>query len=210
MKNALKVSLPTVIYRLSAFIFVMSDRFLINHFLGAKEVGYYAAICQIAAIMSIIVGSFNVAWMPWLFENLKKNDKKTNLFIVKTSYYLMALILFGGVLFCFIYPFIAKIFLIESFYPYISVAYPIIMGLAFQGIYLVVSPYTFYTGRTKYNAIIGVLVAIINVGLNLFLIPKYGIWGAGYAYLSSWFSLAVLFFLFSRIAYPMPWFSEKN
>jgi O-antigen/teichoic acid export membrane protein len=208
VKKALKISFPTVIYSLSAFIFVMSDRFLINHFLGPKEVGYYAAISQVAAIMSVIVGSFNVAWMPWLFENLKKNDKKTNLFIVKTSYYLMALVLLGGILFCFIYPFVVKIFLVESFFPYISVAYPIIIGLAFQGVYLIVSPYTFYAGKTKYNAIIGILVALINVSLNLYLIPKYGIWGAGYAYLASWFSLSVLFFIFSRKAYPMPWFSE--
>jgi len=209
VKKALKLSLPTVIYSLSAFIFVMSDRFLINYFLGSKEVGHYAAISQVAAVMSVIVGSFNVAWMPWLFENLKKNDPKVNKFIVKTSYLLMAIVLFGGIIFCFIYPFIIKLLLVESFFPYISVAYPIIIGLAFQGVYLIVSPYTFYAGKTKYNALIGILVALINVSLNLYLIPKYGIWGAGYSYLASWVSLSVLFFIFSKKAYPMPWFSFK-
>jgi len=210
VKKALKLSLPTVIYSLSAFIFVMSDRFLINYFLGSKEVGHYAAISQVAAVMSVIIGSFNVAWMPWLFENLKKNDPKTNKFIVKTSYYLMAIVLIGGILFCFIYPFIVKFLLVESFFPYISVAYPIIIGLAFQGIYLIVSPYTFYAEKTKYNAIIGIFVALINVSLNLFSIPKYGIWGAGYSYLASWVSLSLLFFIFSKKAYPMPWFSFKQ
>jgi O-antigen/teichoic acid export membrane protein len=178
VKKALKLSLPTVIYSVSAFIFVMSDRFLINYFLGTKEVGHYAAISQVAAVMSVIIGSFNVAWMPWLFENLKKNDKNTNKFIVKTSYYLMLIVLLGGILFCLIYPFIVKFLLVESFFPYISVAYPIIMGLAFQGIYLIISPYTFYAEKTKYNAYIGIFVAIINVSLNLYLIPKFGIWGA--------------------------------
>ena len=188
----------------------MSDRFLINYFLGSKEVGHYAAISQVAAVMSVIVGSFNVAWMPWLFENLKKKDLKTNIFIVKTSYLFMALVLFLGIIFCFIFPFIVKFFLVESFFPYISVAYPIIIGLAFQGVYLIVSPYTFYTGKTKYNAVIGVLVAILNVTLNLYLIPRFGIWGAGYSYLASWISLSILFFIFSRKAYPMPWFSLRN
>ena len=210
VKKALKLSLPTVIYSVSAFIFVMSDRFLINYFLGTKEVGHYAAISQVAAVMSVIIGSFNVAWMPWLFENLKKNDKNTNKFIVKTSYYLMLIVLLGGILFCLIYPFIVKFLLVESFFPYISVAYPIIMGLAFQGIYLIISPYTFYAEKTKYNAYIGIFVAIINVSLNLYLIPKFGIWGAGYSYLASWVSLSVLFFIFSRKAYPMPWFSSKK
>lgn len=209
VKKALKLSLPTVIYSLSAFIFVMSDRFLINYFLGSKQVGYYAAISQVAAVMSVIIGSFNVAWMPWLFENLKKNDHETNKFIVKTSYYLMAAVLLAGIFFCLIYPFIIKFLLVESFFPYISVAYPIIIGLAFQGIYLIVSPYTFYAEKTKYNAFIGILVALINVSLNLYLIPKYGIWGAGYSYLASWVSLSVLFFIFSKKAYPMPWFSFK-
>jgi O-antigen/teichoic acid export membrane protein len=209
LKRALSLSFPTVLYSLSAFVFVMSDRLLINYFLGPKEVGYYSAVSQIAAIMSVLAGSFNSAWMPWLFENLKKEDPKIKLSIVKVSYFLMVVFLLMGIFFCLIYPFLAKWVLTEAFFPYISVSYPIIMGLAFQAVYLIVSPYVFYVGKTKYNAIIGILVAITNVSLNFILIPRYNIWGASYAYFVSWFMLATLFFYFSNKVYPMPWFQLK-
>lgn len=210
LKKALKLSFPTVFFSISAFVFVMSDRLLINHFLGPKEVGYYSAISQLAAVMSVLATSFNAAWMPWLFENLKKNNKKIDISIVKVSYFLIIAFVLMGTIFCFVYPFIAKLVLVKEFYPYISVSYPIIFGLVFQAVYLIVSPYVFYEGKTKYNALIGIIVAIINVGLNFILIPRFSIWGASYSYLVSWATLAILFFIFSNKVHPMPWFSFKQ
>jgi O-antigen/teichoic acid export membrane protein len=184
-----------------------SDRFLIKHFLGVEEVGYYAAIFQLASIMSILGVSVNAAWMPWLFENLKKNNEKTKLFIVKLSYALIACFLLFGFIFCIIYPFIAKLILPINYHPYISIAYPIIMGSVFEAIYLIVSPYTFYVEKTKYNGFIGSVIAILNVSLNLFLIPIIGLNGAAYSFLTSWVLLALMFFVFSAHVYPMPWIS---
>jgi O-antigen/teichoic acid export membrane protein len=204
-KRILKFSIPTVIYSVSAFIFLSSDRFLIKHFLGVEQVGYYAAIFQLASIMSILGASVNAAWMPWLFENLKKNDEKTKLFIVKLSYTLIACFLLFGFIFCIAYPFIAKFILPANYHPYINIAYPIIMGSVFEAIYLIVSPYTFYVEKTKYNGFIGSVIAILNVSLNLFLIPIIGLNGAAYSFLTSWVLLALMFFVFSTHVYPMPW-----
>jgi len=208
LTKAIRLSFPTVIYSLSAFIFVMSDRLLITHFYGPKELGYYAAISQIAAAISILTASFNAAWMPWLFENLKKNSKEVNLSIVRLSYLLMFLFLVLGLLFCLVYPIIARLILTEEFYPYISASYLIILALSFQGVYLIVSPYVFYSEKTKYNALIGVCVAIINVSLNIILIPKYNIWGASISYFISWLSLSIFFFYYSSKFHPMPWFER--
>lgn len=205
--QALKFSLPNVLYSITAFIFFSSDRFLIKYFLGTKEVGYYSAIIQLAGLMSILGFSMNAAWLPWLFENLKKNDTKTNLFIVKLSYLLIIVFLLIGFIFCIIFPFIAKIILTDDFNMYLSISYPLIMGFAFQAIYLIVSPYIFYVEKTKFNALIGFIVAATNVSLNVFLIPKLGLVGAAYTNFISWFLLASLFFLFSYKIYPMPWFT---
>ena len=92
-----------------------------------------------------------------------------------------------------------------EYHPHLSIAYPIIMGFVGQGIYFIVSPYIFYKEQTHYNAYIGVVIAIINVILNIILIPKFGIQGAAYAAFVTWSLLATAFFLFSIKVHKMPW-----
>lgn len=211
-KKALKFSLPTLVYSLSAFVFLSSDRFFIKYFLGVKSVGYYSAIFQLSSIISIIGMSINAAWMPWLFENLKKKDYYTNVFIVKLSYGLIFCFLVIGLLSCLIFPFFASIILPNNFHKYIYISTPIIIGFVFEGIYLIVSPYLFFAEKTKYNGYIGVVIACINVVLNIILIPYFGILGAAIATCCSWILLAITFFIFSSRVYPMPWlyFLSKN
>jgi O-antigen/teichoic acid export membrane protein len=205
LKRALKFSLPTLIYSLSAFVFLSSDRFFIKHYLGIKAVGYYAAIFQLSSIISILGMSINAAWMPWLFENLKKKNHTTNIFIVKLSYGLILAFLFVGFISCLWFPFFANIILPAHFQEYVYLSVPIITGFVFEGIYLIVSPYLFYTEKTKYNGFIGIALAIVNVILNILLIPLLGILGAAIATCCSWMLLALSFFIVSNKVYPMPW-----
>ncbi len=211
-KRALKFSLPTLIYSLSAFIFLASDRFYIKYFLGTEAVGYFSAIFQLSSIISILGMSINAAWIPWLFENLKKNNHHTNVFIVKLSYGLIFSFLMIGLISCLSFPFFARIILPIAFHKYIYISIPTIIGFVFEGIYLIVSPYLFYAEKTKYNGYIGLVIACINVVLNIILIPYFGILGAAIATCCSWFFLAITFFIFSSRVYPMPWlyFLSKN
>ena len=210
--KALKFSLPTVVYSLSVFVFVSADRFFIKHFLGIKEVGFYSAIFQLSSIISILGMSINAAWMPWLFENLKKKNYQTNVFIVKLSYGLIFSFLIIGLLSCLIFPFFARIILPSNFHQYIYISIPIIIGFVFEGIYLIVSPYLFFAEKTKYNGYIGIIIACINVMLNIILVPYCGILGAAIAICCSYILLAIIFFIFSSKVYPMPWlyFLSKN
>jgi len=208
--KALKFSLPTVIYSLSAFVFVSSDRFFINHFLDAKEVGYYAAIYQVASVISILGASVNAAWMPWLFENLKKKDYLTNIFIVKLSYGLIFAFCIIGLFSSLLFPFFVKIILPIQFHNHLYLLTPLIFGFVFEAIYYIVSPYLFYAEKTKYNGYIGVTIAIFNVSLNLFLIPYIGIYGAAITACCSWVLLAITFFVFSSKVYSMPWLYFMN
>nr|WP_314839275.1 oligosaccharide flippase family protein [uncultured Flavobacterium sp.] len=211
-KRALKFSLPTLVYSLSAFVFLSSDRFFIKYFLGIKSVGYYSAIFQLSSIISILGMSINAAWMPWLFENLKKKDYYTNVFIVKLSYGLIFTFLIIGFLSCLVFPFFASLILPYTFHKYIYISTPIIIGFVFEGIYLIVSPYLFFVGKTKYNGFIGIIIACLNITLNIILIPYLGILGAAIATCCSWILLAITFFIFSSRVYPMPWlyFLPKN
>ncbi len=211
-KKALIFSLPTLTYSLSAYVFLSSDRFFIKHFLGIEGVGYYSAIFQLSSVISILGMSMNAAWMPWLFENLNKKSYSVNVFIVKLSYILIISFLLLGGLSCLLFPFFAKLILPQSFHEYIYLSIPIIIGFVFEGIYLIVSPYLYYAEKTKYNGFIGIAIACLNVTMNIFLIPSFGILGAALTTCFSWILLAITFFIFSSRVYHMPWFYflDKN
>lgn len=205
LKLIIKFSLPTVIYSLSAFLFLLSDRFLINHYLGKTAVGLYSGIFQIASIISILCTSFNAAWMPWLFDKLKTSSVSEYPSIVKISYFLMSLFIIISLAYSMIYGLIVSVILPDIYHEYIYIGYPLIFAYAFEGIYLIVSPYIFYKEKTKYNGYIGLLVAVVNISLNVILIPHLGIYGAALSTLFTWISLALLFFIFSNKVFPLPW-----
>jgi O-antigen/teichoic acid export membrane protein len=209
-KSIFRFGFPTVFYSLSAFIFLNSDRYFVNHFLGVNSLGIYSAVVQVCAVMSIFNSSLNAAWMPWLFENLKKKTEEVNIFICKVSYLLILLVIIFGLTLFLSLPFIAEMLLPKSFNYYLYLSIPIIIGYIFEAIYLILSPYVYFVGLTKYNAFIGVFVAIINVALNLFLVPYYGLVGAAISTMTSWIVLVLSFALFSSKVYPMPWFLFKK
>lgn len=204
-RKTLKFSIPTVLYSVSAFIFLSSDRFLIKHFLGVELVGLYSAIFQLASIVSILGVSINAAWMPWLFEQLKKNDIESKEIVVKVSYTIIFAMILIGLIICIIFPLIVKTVLPVQYHSNINVGFPIIMGFVFEAIYLIVSPYILFLEKTKYNAIIGIIIAFVNVTFNILLIPSMGILGSSVSFFLSWFLLALSFFIFSYKMYPMPW-----
>jgi O-antigen/teichoic acid export membrane protein len=212
--RAFSFALPTVVYSISAFIFLSSDRFLIDYFLGKVEVGRYSAIFQLASVVSVLGMSLNAAWMPWLFENLKKNQESINLKIVKFTYLLSAAFIIIGIVYCLFFKYLSSWVLPSQYNSNINFVYPLILSYVFEAMYLLVSPYVFYKSLTKYNAIIGLFVAILNVALNIYLIPRIGISGAAYTTLATWAVLAATFFIVSYKNYPMPWFyhlkSPKN
>ena len=204
-KKALRFSLPTVVYSMSAIVFVSSDRFLIEGFLGLSALGYYAATYQLASIISLLGMSVNAAWMPWLFEHLAKNDDKINVTIVKLSYLLMAVFILIGAVFSLVYPHMAAFLFPEEYHAYIWLGHLFIWGFVLEAIYLIVSPYLYYVEKTIYNLYIGVFVAAFNITVNYMFIPVYGVSAAAFAMFFSWLLLAVLFFFASNRHYKMPW-----
>lgn len=205
LKYALKYSLPLIPHSLSSFIFVFSDRYLIEYFMDLESVGYYSAIFQVASLISILAISFNTAWVPWLFENLKKKDKEINLFIIKISYLCMIGFILAGGVFAMIIPFLGNIMLTSEYLNFMKIGYYFILGFVFQGIYMIINPYISYVEKTKYQSYFSMLVAVINIVLNILLIPKLGLIGAAISTTVAWGLLLILTFTMSIKLYKMPW-----
>lgn len=208
--TSLKLTIPTVVFSFSAFLFVMSDRFFISKYLGNATLGEYSAIYQIPALLSLVTGAFSTAWIPWLYENLKNANMIKRIYLVKVIYFLVFLLIIGSILFYFLLPCMGNLLfrgLINFNSAYIKY---LVLGFFFQGVYNLVSPLVFYSGKTKFHAYIGIIIALISVLSNFILIPLFGLKGAAITFGLSWFLLSLLFFIATFYSYRMPWFYFKN
>ena len=77
------------------------------------------------------------------------------------------------------------------------------IGVLFQGVYLLTSIGLNITRRTQYYPVATVTAALVNVGLNVLLIPSHGIIGAAWANGAAYAVQAALGFMLSQRFYPV-------
>jgi O-antigen/teichoic acid export membrane protein len=149
--------------------------------------------------------SFNNAFVPWLFERLKKSEIEVNLTIVRNTYIYFIVLAFAGLMYYILLPIGISLFVDQKFIDSLGYTSWLILGFVFQGMYYMVTNYIVFSGKTIVQSVITVSIGIMSLPLNYFLILNFGAIGASVS-----FSVSYLFmFLFTWIAaeklYPMPW-----
>jgi O-antigen/teichoic acid export membrane protein len=77
------------------------------------------------------------------------------------------------------------------------------LGVFFQGVYLLTSIGLNITKRTQFYPAATLTAAATNIGMNLFLIPRYGMVGAAWANGAAYAVQAALGYTFSQRFYPI-------
>jgi len=201
-KKLILFGLPFVPSGLSSMIIELSDRYMLQWFKGMEDVGLYSAGHKLGIFMMLVVMAFRFAWQPFFLQ--KHNDPNApRLFskIMTWFVFLMTLV------FMFVSFFIKEIvsleifgrhIIAESFWPGITVVPLILAAYLFNGIYINFHPSIFYTGKTWVITFVVGIAAVINITLNLILIPQVGMIGAGISSLSAYIFMAVCTYLIVR------------
>jgi Na+-driven multidrug efflux pump len=71
--------------------------------------------------------------------------------------------------------------------------------------YLMVTNYVFYAGKTAQLAIVTLISGLFNVGVSYLLIRAHGVIGAAQAFAAAQALLFVLTWFVAQRARPMPW-----
>jgi O-antigen/teichoic acid export membrane protein len=168
--------------------------------MDVSKTGSYAVAYQIGSVIDLVSNSINLAWVPWLFSNLKNFEKNKNK-IRKTTILGILGIVSIAVIFILLLPFIVKLFVSKEFEISFPVIILVVIGLVFQGCYLLFVNYLFYNGRTKIVSIITFSIAGINIIMNYFMITTYGILGGAIATALCFFLKFLIIFLVSNKLY---------
>lgn len=205
LRIALLFGLPLIPHAMSGSIISMTDRLFITNMVGLDSTGVYTVGDQIGSLINILASSFNIAYVPWLYERLKKNEFNTKVKIVQFTYLYFILIMVASVFLGIIAPYILNTYLGKEFNDSSVYVLWIAIGYAFNGMYLMVVNYIFYAEKTKLLAMVTFITALLNIVLNYFFIKIYGAIGAAQATTITFFVKFLIVWILSNRVLKMPW-----
>ncbi len=185
LQEMLRYSIPMIPSTVAWWVMQLSDKYVIIAVCGVAASGVYSIAYKIPSIMSAITTVFTQAWQISAIKSHGDGDNEefvsnvygyVTVFIIAIS---SVLILFskhlGYVLFA------GEYFIAWSYVPILVVAY---MFSGLSGVLASVYSASKKTGMLFVSTSVG---AVLNIGLNIVLIPRCGVMAAAYTTLAGFF-----------------------
>jgi O-antigen/teichoic acid export membrane protein len=201
--NVLSFGLPNVANIVSVWVLQLSDRYLLAHLGSLAQTASYSVAYSLGGVLGVVVlAPFQLAW-PSVMFTIAKRDDAARLFQLIFRWYSMVLLFAASGL-----SVVGAIVLDLLFPPAYHSAAPIIpiiaLSIMFYGAGNILGV-GFGIKRKVWSAItFTTLAALVNVGLNLLLIPLYGSMGAALSTLIAYAALALIRYVVNRRIYPVP------
>jgi O-antigen/teichoic acid export membrane protein len=209
IRGALVLGVPLLPHLLAGFVIEVTDRLYITNLVNVEQAGIYAVGKQAGMVMLMLTSSFNMAWVPWLFEKLKTSDAGWKRKIVLATYAYDAGILALALALGGIAPWLFGVLVGEEFASGSQFVVWIALGYAFNGMYMMVTNYLVYAERTGLVSIATFCSAGVNVVATYWLIKLNGTVGAAQGAALSHLCSFVLTWLLAARVYPMPWLLRR-
>lgn len=182
LKYLYLLGFPLLIAHITGWAIEKADRILITEIISPEEAGIYGVGYQLASIVLVIESALSRAWLPNIIKRRQEgNSHKLRSDMGKTVLILISITLFS-ILAAIIY---LKFFVGPKFGKAFYIIIIVSFAYLFDGIWKLYNGYLIVDGKMKIYSFSVVIGSILNVGLNLILIPFLGINGAAVATLLS-------------------------
>jgi O-antigen/teichoic acid export membrane protein len=162
-------------------LFGTVDRLLITNMVGLAQTGLYAVAAQLAMVITVLVQSFNLAWVPWLYARLRRNQPadREQIARVRRIYSAATLVIALGIAFG--TPPIIGLLVGPQFEGVTEFLAYLCLAAAFNGLYQIAVTPLFYVGHTHILATISLATGLFGVVCSYVLINLNGALGAAQA-----------------------------
>ncbi len=198
VKDLLKYGLPLLPLSFVLLGLDLADRWIIKWISGLGKAGLYALGYQFGAVMGIIVHGFRISWISFFFNNPEKKKTFADSAIIFTR---LSLILWG--ILSFFTKEIFQLMVAKEFHNAMSIVPVIAFSYILFGLEEIFTAGFFIKSRTILLFPIALVSFIINIVLNLFLIPLWGIMGASIATLLSFLIFACMSYFICERFFPV-------
>ena len=192
-KTLLSDSWPLLLSGITIIIYMKIDQIMLGQMIGDDAVGIYSAAVRISEVWYFVPMMIVASVFPSILE-AKKNDKAQ---YSRRLQHLYALMVWLSVAIALPMTFLSSTVVVALFGPAYAESGPVLAVHIWSSVFVflgVASGQWFIAeGRQMLSFQRSLLGAIINILLNIFLIPKFGVIGAAYATILS-YAVAALFF----------------
>ena len=196
-----RFSMPLIPSSIGVILALFTDRLMIKEFVDLESLGVYGIALRVATIMTLVTTGFRTAITPLIYASFEDEDTKGK--ILKMFYLYLGL---GLLIVMSILLFQTQIVLYLSSPEYIGATE--VIGILSLTVFIS-NCYVFFPGlslasKTGVISIVNIGGMILNLALNFFMIPRYGIVGAANATMISAMITFIAHFTLSQKYYLLP------
>ncbi|MGZ4290525.1 MAG: lipopolysaccharide biosynthesis protein [Gaiellaceae bacterium] len=202
LRGMQKFGMPLVPSALALWTINFVDREFVVWFKGLGEAGVYSAAVKIASVITFVMIAFRTAWPAFAYSIEDDREAKRTYAFVLT--YLLAFASWVALALGALAPWWTRLLTGDARYLRAEkgVALLAFAGAVYAG-YTVLAIGSGRARRTQLNWVVTGVGAAANVGLNFWLIPRWGMVGASISTLAAYVVLFVGMTLYAQRVYPV-------
>ncbi|HSC20522.1 MAG TPA: polysaccharide biosynthesis C-terminal domain-containing protein [Solirubrobacterales bacterium] len=203
IRRLFRFGLPTMPAEVSLYLLNFVDRLIITRTLGLAEAGLYSLAVKFAQAVNVLVRGFQLAWPPLAYSIREDEEARrvyatvVTLFVAGCAWVVAGMWLLSR--------WIVRALADPKFFDSFEVVGLISTAVTLYALYLVLVVILGRTGRTEFNLPAAIAALVVNVVLNLLLVPPLGIVGAGLALVASYIAVLGLMYVFTQRLFPVPY-----
>lgn len=203
LRRLFRFGLPTMPAEVSLYALNFVDRLIIVRSLGLAEAGLYSLGVKFAQAVNVLVRGFQLAWPPLAYSIRDDGEARrtyatvVTLFVAGCAFVVAGMWLFSR--------WIVRALAAPKFFDSYEVIGLIAAAVTLYALYLVLVVILGRTGRTEFNLPAAVAALVVNVALNLLLVPQLEIVGAALALVASYLVVLGLMYIFTQRLFPVPY-----
>ena len=199
-----RFGLPLVPSQLALWALAFSDRFFIAKFKGQTEVGHYSVGVRVASAALLLLAAFRLAWPAFAYSIEDEDEAKRTYGFVLT--YLLFVFSWLALILGLLAPWLVRLLTGRAeFHEGARVVPLTAFALTALGGYIVVSIGIGRARKTQFNWVVTGIAALLDIALNLVLVPSFGMIGAAIAGAAAYSSMFVLMSVHAQRVYPVPY-----
>jgi O-antigen/teichoic acid export membrane protein len=195
--------MPLVPSALLLWVTNFSDRLFLVKLTDTAEVGLYSVGVRIASAMVLLLTAFRMAWPAFAYSIQSDDEAKRTYAWVLT--YLIVLSTWIATALTLLSPWLVAWLTAPEFASASRVVGPLAFAAVSFGGFIVLSIGIGRARRTQFNWVITGVAAVVNVTLNLTLIPIYGMMGAAIATVAAYTVMFAGMAWWAQRIFPVPY-----
>jgi O-antigen/teichoic acid export membrane protein/glycosyltransferase involved in cell wall biosynthesis len=199
-----KFGMPLVPAALALWAVNFIDRLFIASYKGQGEVGVYSVAVRVSSAIVFLMIAFRTAWPAFAYSIEDDREARRTYSYVLT--YVVYVTCWVSLAFGVLAPWIVHVLARNPSFQRASEAVALLsFGGAAYTAYTVMAIGSGRARKTQWNWVIAGIAAAVNVGLNVLLIPPYGMEGAAIATCAAYVALFVGMVVYSQEVYYVPY-----